>query len=312
MQGMWRSALAATAMLAPAACGGVAAPTTTWTDPAAHLGAQIPRGWHVVPRRLTAVSSPQQRLVVTSFPLHQRGPDPGCGPVTALRQLPAAGAMLYVFEYRGPTRRAISREPPRPRHFALDPHALATYECLGRSYLLRFRDHGRVLQAHVYLGPRASAATRRRVLAVLDSLRVGRPDPRAAAVWVAPRRVLSRAPYLAVACPRPNRFACDRVGLAVWLRGAAVSVSATVDGRPLALDDARWSGPVHGGRRRMFAGFLHPAGLLDGPLKLRSDDGPGRWIGRHPVQAGVGLLIERDGRRFVRTSLRVRLSAGWG
>jgi hypothetical protein len=62
----------------------------------------------------------------------------------------------------------------------------------------------------------------------------------------------------------------------------------------------------------MVAGFLHPAGLLRGPLALPSDDGPGRWIGRRPVVAGVGLTIERPSGAFVRTSLRVRLAAGWG
>jgi hypothetical protein len=293
---------------APAAPG--ATPAQTYRD--AGLTAQVPPGWRVSAQPLTAVSSPVQRLVVTSFPVRQRRPDPGCGPATALRQMPARGAMLFLFEYRGPTRHDVAREPGRPRHFRLDPRTLATYECLGRSYMVRFRDQGRVLQGHVYLGPDADARTRRDVLGVLDSLRVRRPTPRSAAVWVPPQRVLAGAPYLGVACREPNSLACDRVGLAVRLRAPAVAVSATIDGRPLQLDDPDWSGPVHAGRRRLLAGFLHPAGLLSGPLAPQPDDGPGRWVGRRPVEAGVGLTIAVTPMHYVRTSLRVRLAPGWG
>src|SRR2546429_277960 len=34
------------------------------------------------------------------------------------------------------------------------------------------------------------------------------------------KRLLARSPYLGVACPTANSIACDRVGLAVWLRRA--------------------------------------------------------------------------------------------
>jgi hypothetical protein len=64
---------------------------------------------------------------------------------------------------------------------------------------------------------------------------------------------------MAVACHIPNSIACDRVGLAVWLRHPALSISATIAGAPLQLNNPDWSGPARHGRRRMFAGFLHPA-----------------------------------------------------
>jgi hypothetical protein len=286
--------------------------SATWTYRADGLSADVPRGWHVVSRPLTDVSSPVQRLVVTSFGVSRHRPDGGCSPASALREMPRDGALLFMFEYQGPTHHDAQREPPRPRQFRLDPKTLQPYECMGRSYMMRFRDHGRVFQAHVYLGRRASSRTRDRVLGVLDSLRIRPASPEAAAVWVPPGRLLARDPYLGVACGRPNRFACDRVGLAVWLRTPAVGVTATVDGRRMVLDDRQWSGPVRGGRRRMLAGFLHPAGLLSGPLKIRADDAAGRWTGRHPVEAGVGLLIERSPSHYVRTSLRVSLAPGWG
>jgi hypothetical protein len=266
----------------------------------------------VTARPLTDVGSPVQRLVATSYPIRQRHRDRSCGPRTAVRQMPPDGAMVFIWEYRGPGHDELRRAPVRPPHFALTRRMLGDYECMGRSYLVLFRDGGRLLQAHVYLGRRAGAATQRRALEVLDSLRLGPAPPELAAVWFPPSRVLARTPYLGVACPEPNHFACDRVGLAVWLRAPALGVTATVDGRRLALDDPQWSGPAHDGRRRLFAGFLHPAGLLRGPLALRADDGPGRWIGRRAKRAGVGLWIADRPGHDVRTSVVVHLAAGWG
>jgi hypothetical protein len=124
--------------------------------------------------------------------------------------------------------------------------------------------------------------------------------------------VLSRDPYMGVSCPTPNSFECDRVGLTVWLREPAVRVEAEIAGRELELDDPEWSEPREDGARRMFAGFLQPAGLIDGPLEVTADAGSDRWIGRDPVSASVDLRIERaDGTTTV-TTLDVGLSPGWG
>jgi hypothetical protein len=108
-----------------------------------------------------------------------------------------------------------------------------------------------------------------------------------------------------------NSFACDRVGLAVWLREPATSVEATIAGREFALDDPEWSGPTDEGERRLFAGFLQPAGLIDGPLKITPDDGPDRWIGRNPVSTTVDLRIV-DGDTTTTTAVEVQLWPGWG
>jgi hypothetical protein len=117
---------------------------------------------------------------------------------------------------------------------------------------------------------------------------------------------------MGVSCPIANHFACDRVGLAVWLRDPAVRVDATIEGRELELDDPEWGEPPEDGERRMFAGFLQPAGLIDGPLKVTADAGPDRWIGREPVSAAVDLRIIRESGATDTTSLEVRLMAGWG
>lgn len=49
------------------------------------------------------------------------------------------------------------------------------------------------------------------------------------------RQVLARAPYMGVACPTPNSIACDRIGLAIWLKEPARTVTATIAGHHLRL-----------------------------------------------------------------------------
>ena len=289
--------------------GRAAGPTTFLAD---GISARIPPGWHVTAQPVTTMSSPVQRLVVTSFAVHQDRPDGGCRPATALRQMPPGGALLFMFEYQGPTHHDAAREPARPARFRLDRRTLQPYECVGRSYMVRFRDHGRVFQAHSFFGPRASATTRRRLLAVLDSLRVRPQTPRAAAVWRSPGRLLSRT-YMGVACHRPNWFGCDRLGLTVWLRAPARAIYASIaGGRPIRLADPLWSGPARGGLRRRFAGFLQPAGLVRGPLRIRPGDGSRYWSGEPAVRRGVGLTIELHPDHWVRTSLVVDVAPGWG
>jgi hypothetical protein len=122
--------------------------------------------------------------------------------------------------------------------------------------------------------------------------------------------VLSRNPYMGVSCGIPNSFACDRVGLAVSLREPAVRVDAAIAGREFELDDPDWSGPVEDGQRRMFAGFLQPAGLIDGPLEVTPDAGPDRWIGREPVSATVDLVIARANGTTTTTTVEIGLSPG--
>lgn len=122
------------------------------------------------------------------------------------------------------------------------------------------------------------------------------------------RRLLRREPDLGVACATANSIACDRVGLAVWLVDAhARRVSATIDGRSLRLR------PSHGhGDRPPWIGYLRPAGLLDGPLKVTPDRGPTGWQGHHARDAVVVVSVERPSGATVRTRLTVALRPGWG
>ncbi len=127
-----------------------------------------PPGWFATATRLTPVTSPPQILAVASYrlPPDSGGAD-GCQPKAALDRLPPTGAFIFGWEYgRDTFRRAF---PPRPKHFSLKNYA--SYECMGPSYMLRFRQAGRFFQIHVVLGRHASRAT---VLRVLDSFNATR------------------------------------------------------------------------------------------------------------------------------------------
>lgn len=132
--------------------------------------------------------------------------------------------------------------------------------------------------------------------------------------FVRPDTVLDpkRPPYMGVACPMANSIACDRVGLAIWLRRPAVSVTATIAGQPLKLD---WMGDRKAGsaigRRKAFDGFLQPAGI-DHALGVRPEGGSRLWFGRNQPSPPVRLRIHYSDGTAVITRLRVPLDTGWG
>jgi hypothetical protein len=147
---------------------------------------------------------------------------------------------------------------------------------------------------------------------------VHRPHPlRAAGTGAAPgispaSPMLAREPDLGVTCGVPNSIRCDRVGLAVWLRRPAETVTATVAGVTIELDDPTWSGPALHGRRTMFTGFLQPAGMLNGPLKVRPDRGRYWWAGAHATSARVRIVAIYGQRHRASVTTTVLLRAGWG
>jgi hypothetical protein len=140
-------------------------------------------------------------------------------------------------------------------------------------------------------------------------------------VPASPARV--RDAYMGVSCARPNDIACDRVGLAIWLREPAVRMRASINGRALTMGL-----PCGAGRTSCatycrdvaqdqpcgtyFEGFLRPAGMLDGSLKVKPDRGRFHWLGYHRPRGVVRLTVEyRDG-TLRSIQLPVSLSAGWG
>lgn len=140
------------------------------------VGGRLPGGWHLVHRRLTAVIEPRTQVAAATFAIPPGPPDPNCTPAAALRRIGPTDAFIYIFEYRYHAQRPgwLERFPPRPAFFALRRSTLHPYECMGRSYMLRFREHGRGFQAHVYFGARAGLQRRREALRFLDDLTITR------------------------------------------------------------------------------------------------------------------------------------------
>jgi hypothetical protein len=133
-----------------------------------------PPRWAATAAPLTAVTSPQQIIALASFafPTNVAGAD-GCEPKEALDRIPPNGVFIFGWEYGQLSPQLGIRPhdfPPRPKHFTLTN--LAQYECMGRSYMLRFSDRGWAFQIHVSFGSRASAATRATALRILDSFNV--------------------------------------------------------------------------------------------------------------------------------------------
>ena len=181
------AAVAATALVSGALVGANHDPSASAGTPVgAGIRADLPQSWRRVGPPITAVTYPAGRLLLTSYPTKGGG---NCGPDRAIEDLPARGALIYLFEYRpsvgDPWANLRRRDfPRRPTHFALRRSTLATYECWGGtpSHLIRFRGADRPFQLHVALGPQATAARRAQVLRILDSLRISAlppppPDP---------------------------------------------------------------------------------------------------------------------------------------
>ena len=134
-----------------------------------------------------------------------------------------------------------------------------------------------------------------------------RPATPSPAKRVAPAAVLAQAPSLGVAC---RSRSCDWVGLAVWLRRSAVSVSATIAGRPLSL--AVTNAYPRPGARATFVGYLRPLRLVT-RLRLLVGLGPTTWDtnGDWPSPL-VRLRIDYGNDRIVVTRLHVTIAPGWG
>jgi hypothetical protein len=132
---------------------------------------------------------------------------------------------------------------------------------------------------------------------------------------------------MGVRCPGANSISCDRVGLAVWFKRPAVSVTATIAGEPLVLnhrDEFLWPGDQP---HTSFDGSLQPAGIVPRlhvhvlPLnghevkQLRHEGipvGPHTWLGQGSAGGTVRLTIHEADGRTVLTHVYVGLRAGWG
>lgn len=148
------------------------APPSWHTFRANHVSVRYPPTWFATAQPLTLVTGPSQAIAIASYrlPTSPAGSD-GCQPKAALTRMPSNGAFIFGWDYGALASLGASRRdfPPEPVRFKLV--GFARYECMGPSYMVRFRAGGRAFQIHVYLGREARPATRAVVLRILDTFR---------------------------------------------------------------------------------------------------------------------------------------------
>ncbi|MFL5910354.1 MAG: hypothetical protein ACJ768_07300 [Gaiellaceae bacterium] len=149
-------------------------PPSWHTFRAHHVSVRYPATWFATAQPLTLVTGPSQAIAIASYPLPTSSAGSnGCQPKAALTRMPSNGAFIFGWDYGALASLGTSRRdfPPEPVRFRLA--GFARYECMGPSYMVRFRVGGRAFQIHIYFGRKASSTTRALALRVLDSFRAG-------------------------------------------------------------------------------------------------------------------------------------------
>lgn len=143
--------------------------------PPARTGAgieiRLPAGWHLIDRRLTNVVEPVARLAIATFPVRLASHPCECGQPN-IRNLPADGGFVFMWEYPALTPLQLRSLPRRPRHFHLTNANPQRFECSGPSWTTSFRSAGRGFQLEVYLGRAAGTTEQTRIDRMLDSLHI--------------------------------------------------------------------------------------------------------------------------------------------
>jgi hypothetical protein len=119
--------------------------------------------------------------------------------------------------------------------------------------------------------------------------------------------------YMGVRCLTPNSVACDRVGLAIWLKEPAESLVADIEGRELELVSP---GEFVPGKGTGWEGYLQPAGLRspDGALAVAPERGrpADYWSGVKPVEARIRLTATYEDGTTATKTITAPLHPGWG
>lgn len=136
---------------------------------------EYPESWFVTTRPISSAVNPAYRFTVSTVPVRRTRADTGpCTPGIA-KQLPPNGVLAYLREVLGPLdrERALPRMPTRPRSFPL-PSASSTALCgwSRRGLWIPFRDRGRAFYLGVYVGPKATASTKRALKHLLDRMEI--------------------------------------------------------------------------------------------------------------------------------------------
>lgn len=135
---------------------------------------EYPSSWFVTTERLSNGWDPDYRFAASTVPVKRTRDDEGpCLPGIG-RQLLRNGALVFLREYRGASRRrALPRLGPLPRRLRLTHDGVMCG--LRRPALgawVGFREAGRAFVLGVHLGPRATKATERELRRLVASLNI--------------------------------------------------------------------------------------------------------------------------------------------
>jgi hypothetical protein len=136
---------------------------------------EYPGSWFVTTRPISNAANPTYRFTVSTVPVRRTPADQGPCTSGIAKQLPPGGALVYLREALGRRNVAVSlsRMAPRPRRFPL-PTASSTALCgwPRRGLWIPFKAKGRAFYLGVYVGPKATAATRRALARMLDGMQL--------------------------------------------------------------------------------------------------------------------------------------------
>ena len=319
--------------------------TVTFRDVAAGLAASIPPGWHHVET---------EDLPGATIPLHFASFRTGasisslCQPGRVLEAIPRGGALLQILDNSkvekpaglvpgAHSTSAGSKRAVRAAYPALEhPHKVGaprrSHEC-GEVYSLSFRLEDRPYQMRVWSSPNGpSENVKADIESMMNSLRLSRK--KSEKIFRSNRLPISgrkapfgrEVPWIALDCPTPNSFKCDRVFFSVKLERPATRLEAWVAGRRVEdlHSGTKPPGSLNAGRRGYgWAGTLHPAGMstpgssLEIKTSKRSHANGSKqsfyYAGDPPVRVDIKVKASFPGDREVTRVFRDQLlGAGHG
>jgi hypothetical protein len=129
--------------------------------------------WFVTTKPLSNGADPDYRFAVASWPVRRTSRDHGPCLAGIARQRPPSGALVFVREYIGASRkRALPRLQAKPRHFRL-PTQRDRDGFLGRGTTTHsFKQADRAFILWISVGPKVTDETRAALRIVLSSLRI--------------------------------------------------------------------------------------------------------------------------------------------
>jgi hypothetical protein len=222
-----------------------------------------------------------------------------CGPNPALEDLPAAGALVWLLEYRLPVN--LDDFPPRPYPLSLAGEP-GVPECSTAhpNYLIRFRDGFRFFQFHVALGDAATDATRRDVTDVLNSMWHGAlPQDE---TMIRALELCDRLPW--IECPLS-----DWVRNTIWEAGFAVDgrTDSAIVGKADGTSFYMWTTPDQGELESVYLPLMEVDGTpvyTDGTRAVWDIRGIRVWIQQGPTDTAPPSHDQIEA--LVRTSQRTR------